>query len=258
VTSAKARGWWLPPLPDALSVFASMGLGDPRPLRQGIRTVRLARPAPFDVIGGIRVASVIETLLACARDLCLLDLVVLIDGALFAGDAKLDELRAAAAGLPRRKGVPALRAALELADDRSESAWETLLRLLHVLCGVDVEPQHEVRGAHGELVARGDLWLVGTKVLHEYDGGDHLERPRQRKDLRRSRRLDREDWVRRGFTCDDVIHRAVTILRDAERAIGRPHEPERIRPWNELLRQSLFTPAGTQKFLSRLGVSRAA
>src|SRR3954470_5059006 len=94
LTGAKLRGWWLPPVPAALPVFVSLEQSDPRPLRPGVHTTRLKRPCAFDVIDGLRVASPPEVLLACAQDLGLVDLVVLLDGAAHAGDIDLDELRA--------------------------------------------------------------------------------------------------------------------------------------------------------------------
>lgn len=130
-----------------------------------------------------------------------------------------------------------------------------LLRELHRLCGIDVVPQHEVDDAEGGFVAKGDLWLVGTRVLHEYDGGDHRSAKRQRKDLKRDARLGRAQWVRRGYTAPDVLSQATGILRDADDAIGRPHDPGRIRVWHQQLRTSLFTPAGTAVFQKRLGLT---
>jgi hypothetical protein len=182
----------------------------------------------------------------------LLDLVVLVDAALHAGDCTLDELRALAA--QRRRGARLLRRAVERADPRAESAFEVLLRVLHDSCGIDVEPQYEVFDEYGGFVARGDLWLVGTTTLHEYDGADHLTRPRQRKDLARGRRVAGVEWVRRGCTNVEVLHQGVAILREADVAVGRPHRPERIRPWHALLRDSLFTASGTAQFRSRLGL----
>jgi hypothetical protein len=146
-----------------------------------------------------------------------------------------------------------LRRALALADGRSESPWETLLRLFHLVCGIDVQPQYEVFDDDGRFVARGDLWLVGTTMLHEYDGGDHLKKPRQRKDLKRARRIGNADWERRGFTSEDLLHQAVGILREADATVGRAHDPTRVRAWNELLRASLFTPAGMARFCARVG-----
>jgi hypothetical protein len=59
--------------------------------------------------------------------------------------------------------------------------------------------------------------------------------------------------VRRGYTAGDVLHRPVTILEDADRSLGRPHDPSRIRPWTAQLRESLFTPAGQAAFLRGVG-----
>ncbi len=256
LTGAALRRWWLPDIPDVLPVFVALRPHDVRPDRAGIRSVRTRGTLAPDVIAGLRVAPAAEILLACARDLCLLDLVVLVDGALHVGDVAREELSAAAA--PRRRGAPALRRAIDWADPRSESAWETALRIFHRVCEIEVEPQHEVFNQHGALVARGDLWLVGTTMFHEYDGGEHLERRRQVKDLRRVRRLDGESWSRRGFTSEDLVNRPIGILRDADRTLGRQHRPERIKAWYALLRESCFTPAGQRRLLERLGLDTAA
>ncbi len=134
--------------------------------------------------------------------------------------------------------------ALTLCDGRSESPWESLLRVLHVLCGIPVEPQLILLDEDGGFVARGDLWLKGTTTLHEYDGGEHRKKQRQRKDLARERRIGNTEWTRRGYTDVEVLSQGIAILRDADRSLGRPHRPERIRPWHDLLAQSLFTPSG--------------
>lgn len=256
LTGAALRGWWLPQVPDGLPVFVALRPRDPRPIREGIRSIRTNGTQQHQIIDGLRVAPPAEIVLACARDLDLLDLVVVIDAALHAADVTVDGL--AASTLTGRRGAPAVRGALPWVDGRSESAWETALRVLHRACGVEVEAQHEVLNGHGAVVARGDLWLVGTRMFHEYDGGDHLERPRQVKDLRRLRRLDGEDFGRRGYTSEDLISRSIGILRDADRTIGRPHEPERIKAWYSLLRASCFSPAGRRLLLERLGIQLAA
>ena len=48
-------------------------------MRSGVRTSRHSRVLVFDVIDDLRCASAPETLLACARWLCLIDMVVLVD-----------------------------------------------------------------------------------------------------------------------------------------------------------------------------------
>lgn len=252
LTAALIRGWWLPPLPRALPVFMAMGLADPRPMRTGVLTSRHTRQIDFDDITGLRCAVPAETLLACARWLCVIDMVVLVDCVLHTGAATRAEVQEVIR--PRRPGARRLREALALADRRSESPFETLLRLLHVWCGVDVEPQFEVVGPDGVLVAVVDLLVVGTRSAHEFDGDEHEKAPRRVKDRRRDRRLERADYVRRGYTGGDVLLRPVTVLADADRALGRPHDPSRIRPWTAQLRDSLFTPSGRSAFLTRVRV----
>lgn len=253
LTAARLLGLWLPPFPDGLPHFVAMNRRDTRPERAELRVTSHADSPEHQLVAGVRCATPPEAILASARDLSLIDLVVLMDSALHLRLCSYDELGAAAS--LRRRGAPAMRTALAWCDRRSESAWESLLRILHVTCGVDVEPQHEVLDAAGLFVARGDLWLRGTTMLHEYDGGEHLKRRRQRKDLRRGRRLSHTVWERRGYTSQDVLHQGVGILRDADAALGRPHDPTRIREWHDLLRKSLFSPAGTSRFRARLGLS---
>jgi hypothetical protein len=221
------------------------------PRRAGLRITR--HPAPVDArdTGGICLATPAETVLACARDLSLLDLVVVADAALHLRSCTRAELEQVAAR--RRRGAPLLRRALGLVDARSESAYETLLRLLHVACDVPVEPQHEVYDDHGAFVARGDLWIVGTTTLHEYDGADHLGRgpaaPRPETRPRdRSRDVDAQG-VRQGGRAVQ----GVAILRDADASLGRPHRPSRIRAWHALLADSAFTAAGLRRLERRLG-----
>jgi hypothetical protein len=150
----------------------------------------------------------------------------------------------------RRRGAPLLREALRLDEGRSESPYESLLRLLHVVCEVPVEAQHEVFH-DGGLVARGDLWLVGTRTLHEYDGGHHLTRAQQRRDLRRVRGRDDAGWNRRGYVLEDLLHQDMMIVRDADAALWRPHRPERIRAWEALPAESAFSVPGRHRLLRR-------
>lgn len=250
LTAAREYGWWLPPLPDDLPVFVSMSQDESRPQRAALRVSRHPVPPRAVHVDGVPLAEPAEVLLACARELRLLDLTVLVDAALQLGWCTQDDVLAAAN--LRRRGAPMLRKALRVADGRSESPWETLLRMLHRACDVPVEPQHEIFDDAGGFVARGDLWIKGTRTLHEYDGGVHLTRPRQREDLRRLRGIGHIDWTRRGYTSHEVLHRAVTILRDADKSLGRAHRPERIRAWHALLAESLFTASGTERLRSRL------
>jgi hypothetical protein len=253
LTALEVFGVPLPPLPDGCPVFMALAKDDPRPMRDGVHTSRHIRPVACTEVRGLRVAIVPEALVAAARWVGLVDVVALVDAALYLELVTFDELEEIS--MSRRPGSRRLREALTLVDGRAESLWESLLRLLHVLCDIEVEPQWQLVDADGVLVAEADLWLVGTTALHEYDGDEHELAPRRVRDRRRDRRVDKQGFVRRGYTAGDVIRRAVTVLEDADRALGRPHDPTRIRAWHDLLRDSLFTPAGRAAFLGRVPVA---
>ena len=121
-----------------------------------------------------------------------------------------------------------------------------------------METQHTVRDADGGFVARGDVWLRGTRTLADYDGAVHADRRQQRVDRRRDRRIVDADWVGRAYTDDDLLRRPVTVLREADAAVGRPHDPRRIRAWTTLFRESSWTAAGRSELSRRHGVRRRA
>jgi hypothetical protein len=113
---------------------------------------RHPQPVPAEAFNGLRITTGAETLLATARDLELLDLVILGDSALHLGHCTLEELQLTAA--QRRRGAPQLRATLPLLDKRSESPWESVMRVLHVAAGIEVEPQKNIYDSFGRFVAR--------------------------------------------------------------------------------------------------------
>jgi very-short-patch-repair endonuclease len=241
----------VPPLPPGLPLFVASGRSD-RIKRRGVRACRHDVLQRWELVHGVRTASAAETVLACARDLGLLDVVLIGDAALHAKDVTKEQLVVAAR--QRRRGAPLLRRAIALMDGRAESIFEGLLRLLHVACDIDVEPQHLVMADDGDVVARGDLLLVGTRMLHELDGGHHRLAEQHRRDLRRHRRLLEAGYERRGFTSHDVLLGSLGILRDADATLGREHDASRIQPWYSLLQGSLFTGAGRSRLELRIGL----
>lgn len=248
LTAAALRGWWLPaPVPHP--VFTAVAERERHPQRVGLKVVRLAAPPEVDRCDGVRVATPAETLLACATDLDVLDLVPLGDSALRLGHCTVDDLWAATRA--RRRGTPMLRTVLPLLDARSESAWESVLRVLHRVADVEVEPQHEVRAGDGSFVARADLWLVGTRRIHEYDGADHRDPQTHRADLARERRLVDERWERCGYTSREVLRRGGEIIAAADAALRRPWVPARLDAWRALVSRSLYGSAGRRRALAR-------
>lgn len=114
---------------------------------------------------------------------------------------------------PRPAGPRAARHMLGHADGRSGSVGESRLRLGLLVQRLPVVPQHEIREV-GELVARVDFLVRGTRVVVEFDGlvtycgdggSDAVVAEKLREDRIRSlgyevvrvtwRELDQMDWV---------------------------------------------------------------
>jgi|GEM_PF-5426278 len=121
----------------------------------GLLICRHPRALSAEAFKGLRITTRAETLLAAARDLGLLDLVILGDSALHLGHCTLKELQLTAA--QRRRGAPQLPATLPLLDQRSESPRESVMRVLHVAAGIQVEPQKKIYDSFGRFVAGADL-----------------------------------------------------------------------------------------------------
>jgi hypothetical protein len=249
LTAVRLYDWWLPPLPEFVPVFAAAARKSNRPRRAGLVCSRLERTSTPRLRHGLPVDSPEEVLLRAARDLGLLDLVVLIDAALHLGDVTREVLGEFCT--TSRPGVRRLRQALGYADGRSESPWETVLRLFHVLSGVAVQPQVELFDDDGRFVARVDLLVCGTNFAHEYDGAIHDERRRRTRDLRRGRKLVEIGIVRRGFTAPDLIADCAATLQELDRAMGRPHRPSRLGRWKKWLDYSCYSTTGRRRLQNR-------
>jgi hypothetical protein len=202
---------------------------------------------PYELLSGIRVTTPAETLLAAARDLGVLDLVLMGDSALRLGHFAIDELVATAA--QRRRGAPRLRQVIGLLDRQSESPWESVMRVLHQAADIPVEPQHKVFDRWGRFVARGDLWILGTNRLHEFDGGKHREPNRQSSDLTRDRLLIEANWQRFGFTRAQLLNEGASIIASTDKLLGRSWDPSRLRRWNALIADSMFGRPGRARAL---------
>ena len=211
LTAAELRGWWLPQ-PISHPVFAALRQGDPCPHRAGMLVSRHPSRVPSELVSGIRLTTASETLLAVARDLGELDLVLMGDSALRLGHCTVDELVDTAA--PRRRGAPLLRRVIGMLDERSESPWESVMRVLHRAADIPVEPQHEIFDQWGRFVARGDLWIVGTNRLHEFDGGVHRHPATQSRDLARDRPLIE---AAAGGSASPKLRRSTTAARSSRR-----------------------------------------
>lgn len=229
--------------------FAAALVTDTIPVRPGLHLTRhQMRPATV-VFQGIRLTSPAETLLAAARDLGQLDLVIMGDSALRRRHCAVDDLWAVTR--QRRRGVRMLRTVIPMLDDRSESAWESVMRVLHRAADIDVEPQYKIFDQWGRFVARGDLWIKGTRRVQEYDGAGHRERDTHLSDLDRDRRFVEAGWQRCGFSRHSVLHEGGMIIASVDRLLGRRWDPLRLRRWNAIVDNSLFGRVGRARARQR-------
>ncbi|HEY7042288.1 MAG TPA: hypothetical protein VH419_01330 [Nocardioidaceae bacterium] len=251
LTAARLWSTWLPALPDWLPLQVTIPPGAQRPERAGLYVARsrAALPPPI-VVSGVPVLDPALVIGQLAEDLQLIDLVIAIDGFLQQQLCTEDDTWQAIRS--RQRGLPMLRRALALVDGRSESRWESVLRLFHVLCKIPVEAQYPIRDADGEVVARADLRIKETRRLPEYDGANHRDRERHRRDLARDKLLARSNWERYGYTSVEILDNPTQILRDAENALGLRHDRTRLEPWLTEVERSSLSQLGYRRLLRRL------
>lgn len=247
LSAAALRGWWMPnQLAD--HVWFATTRSDVHVQRRGMY-VRRSRRADLQTVSGVRCVTPEHTLLELARDLALIDLVPMVDCALNQGTTA-DSILHAASG--RMRGSVVLRRAVALADPRSESWWETVLRLQHTTVGLGpVRCQVDLHDG-SRFVARADLHLAGTDRYPECDGGGHRDRDQHVSDLRRDKDLQRLGLDRYGYSTAEIATKPDDVIRDAEVARGLPHDPARIAAWRRLAGPSTLTGHGRARLRSRL------
>lgn len=169
------------------------------------------RPGERITRQGLPVTSLARTVFDMGTALALDDLVCLVDSAMRAG-WRADP---AAERMPRR-----LRTALTLADKRSESTFETLVRLLLVRAGLAPETlQLKVFDKNGRLYARLDMAWPSVKVGLEADGREYHDLPQAlHRDRVRANELADEGWKIFRCTWDDLVNhpeRIITPVRNS-------------------------------------------
>lgn len=249
VTGARLRGWQLPKLPEQVPVFAAVDLADGRPRRPGLLCSRTGGRTTPHQVDGLPVEAPAEILLRAARDLSVLDLVILIDSARRLGDVGPADMKEVLAST--RPGVRRLRQAWALSTPLADSAGESVLRMFDECMDVQVQPQVELHDEAGNLVGVADLLVVGTTTIHEYDGAHHREKSQQRVDLRRGRGLAQGSYDRRGFTLDDLLNHPAVLMHEIDRHLGRPHRLERLRRWRRMVAESLYGEPGRRRVMNR-------
>lgn len=209
-----------------LSLFRPSGHGRLRNdlSRSGERNLR-----PEDVVEvhGLLVSSPIRTAWDLGRVRWTDEAICGLDAMLRLPAVDRDEL---VAGVERFRGmrwVTVLREMAPLADGRSESPGESVLRLRCREANVHVVPQVEVRRG-GRVVARLDLADEESRLGIEYDGQEwHSSDEQMAHDRRRRGLLIHDGWTIRALTGEDVFGRArhcdQIIRQAAAKARGERH-----------------------------------
>ena len=170
------------------------------------------------------VSSAIDTWLMLASSLSVDELTVMGDGLVSRLRPATDVtgLASALAGAAGRRGLGRLISALKQIRPNTDSARETLLRLVVVRAGF---PEPEVNGAivnsFGATVAHGDLVFRDCRTILEYDGGHHRADERQFNiDIDRLDQLMEEEW-RVIRVNKNLMARRATLLGKIETALMR-------------------------------------
>jgi hypothetical protein len=179
-------------------------------------------------VSGVPVTTVLQTVVDCAGLLRPDALVCLLDAALHQARVTTQQLADLVASRRWRPGVVALRAAVTVADGRSESPLETLGRLLLAPYLPGLQPQHRLRDEQGRVLARFDLAHALLRLALEGDGRAAHEGSRSAaKDQRRDRVSDRRGWRTERFTWFEVRCRRDELVRrvlEAGREQARRHQ----------------------------------
>ena len=152
------------------------------------------------------------------------DLVIMGDGLVsrIRPAADIPSLRAAVARMAGRRGHTRLISALGEIRPNTDSARETMLRLLVMRAGY---PEPEVNGvilnSLGAPIAHGDLVYREYRTILEYDGGQHRGDERQFDiDVDRLDALMEDDW-RVIRVNKNLMRRRATLLGKVDTALRR-------------------------------------
>jgi very-short-patch-repair endonuclease len=157
---------------------------------------------------GLRVTSVLRTVLDLCRSLPLAEAVAVTDSALRRRLVTIAELRAALCALPAGTGRDAVARVLALADPACGSVLESLLRVLLHGRGLQApRTQTVVRTRSGARIGRVDFAWPNARLVVEADGfAFHADRRRYREDRRRANALVLAGWRLLRFSWEDVVH----------------------------------------------------
>lgn len=221
-----ARLWGMPLPPSATRdarLDISVAAGSRAPHAAGIRGHALAvGTTQVERLSDIRLTNPARTWCDLASILDLHDLVA-------AGDfviqrrlpiARRQELAAIARSFAGRRGATMIRTCLPLLSDRSESAPESVLRVILQLAGLPTaQVNHVLVDSVTGREMRTDLAFPEFMVVIEYQGDYHRTQRQWRADMTRRSRLEAVGWYVMEVNADDLrnptelVERVLRVLR---------------------------------------------
>src|SRR5438132_2605756 len=172
------------------------------------------------VVRGLRATTLFRTL----RDLCVqwpaVEALVAIDMAVRLGLTDQGALARHAGAASGRPGAHRLRTLAMLAAS-AESPMETRLRWLLIQAGLPrPEVQTDLRDGDGRFVGRVDLYYPASRLVLEYDGGNH--RDRLVEDNRRQNLLIKAGFRLLRFTAADIHSRPDVLVAQVRGVLTAP------------------------------------
>lgn len=178
---------------------------------------------PEDVVlrHGLPVTTRERTWVDLAAILGIHDLVAAGDSALRAG-ASGDLIAAQVAALRRIRGAVLARRAVPLLNKRSASRPESRIRTAILLAGLPAPRVNQaVFDEHGQWLAEPDMHYEQARLALEYNGSDHANEGRMRKDSSRLLDLQRAGWEVRTYTAPHAYRRLDEVVHDVDMLLRR-------------------------------------
>jgi very-short-patch-repair endonuclease len=181
--------------------------------RGALADAERVRAGPFEVTAALR------TIVDCARLMPLVDAVVVMDSALRSGALSSAGLTAASLRAMGRGAAGPRKAAL-LADGRSESALESITRLLFLQHGLTPQLQVPIYDGAG-FVARVDFLFDSAQLIVETDGyASHGSPEAFQADRRRQNALLCAGYRVVRFSWQDVTSRPDYVIATVRSMLG--------------------------------------
>jgi very-short-patch-repair endonuclease len=233
IAAATLHGLWLPDRP-VVPEFATSQTGRraaqmARARKPEFRTHRRQIPEQQRTLAnGIPVTSLARTWWDLAAELTLPDLVAASDRALQLG-CRREDIAQLLRGMVRRRGNALARRAVPLLNARSRSRPESHLRVAVRQAGLDCfEVNEPITDDHGGWLAEPDLSCREARIALEYQGLDHAEVGRMRRDITRLTDLRRHGWLVLLYGPAQVFGHPWQIAPELRQLIGQ-RAPELLR-----------------------------